>query len=153
MVLNTISFIKSDSRLLLPFLWAVLAVAVISWMATKVWPYAPGISEEKKDEGKGLALVMILGAIGGFIRWMHTTIETGIPDDFWTWMFKSALTPLLSAALALIFCVTARAGFFNSTTKEGNWFGIYALAGMTGLFSSEAINRLANAYKAILGSS
>lgn len=144
---------NSDWKLLVPLFWAVLAVAFVSFTATRVWPYAPGISlEEKKDEGKGLALVMILGALGGFIRWMHTTIETGVPGEFfWIWMFKSALTPLLSAALALIFCVVARAGFFNSTTKEGNWLGIYALAGVTGLFSSEAIKRLGRAYEALLG--
>lgn len=130
------------------FCWACIPTAFLLWLATRLWSDAPGIyADNFTNETKGMGLVITLGAIGGYIRWMHNfkTIHYDA-EKFWQWMFNSALTPLMGAALALVSCIAFRAGFAvhggQGRTDVVNWVSIYALAGLTGLFSPDAIKRL-----------
>ena len=74
-------------------------------------------------------------------------------ERIWQWVLDSALTPLMGAALALVFCIGFRAGLTVQTPQGGagniNWMGIYAVAGIVGLFSPDAIQRLKVTFKAL----
>ena len=101
-----------------------------------------------------MALIMTLGAIGGYVRWMHyLRVVVYDPDAIWQWIIDSALTPLMGAALALVFCIAFRAGLTVQTAQGGtgsvNWMGIYALAGIVGLFSPDAMTRLEVTFHAL----
>jgi hypothetical protein len=138
------------------FCWAAIPAGGLLWLVTTIWPEAPGIASNAQivNEGKGIALVITLGAIGGYVRWMHY-LRTIVfdPEKIWQWMLESALTPLMGAALALVFCIAFRAGLTVQTASGGsnsvNWMGIYALAGVVGLFSPDAIERLGLTFQAL----
>jgi hypothetical protein len=136
------------------FCWAAGPTSVLLWLVTYVWPSAPGINTQAVNEEKGIALVIILGAIGGYVRWMHSSrVIVYDPERIWQWVIDSALTPLMGAALALVFCITFRAGLTVQTAQGGagniNWMGIYAVAGIAGLCSPEAIQRLKVTFQAL----
>src|SRR5262245_61566320 len=93
------------------FLWAALPTSTLLWLAKVSWAHAPGITAGKEvDESKWMAMVLILGAIGGFVRWMHF-LKTIVFDTekIWQWIIDSVLTPLMGAALALLCCIAFRA--------------------------------------------
>jgi hypothetical protein len=129
-------------------------MSLLLWLVTFLWPDAPGISAaDHVNETKGIALVIILGAIGGYIRWMHfLKVIVYDSEKFWQWMLDSVITPLLGAALALVSCIAVRAGLTVQSGSAGsggvNWLGLYALAGVTGLFSPDAIKRIEAAFQA-----
>lgn len=138
------------------FCWASIPTGGLLWLVTSIWPQAPGIASNTQvlNEGKGIALVITLGAIGGYVRWMHyLRAMVYDPERIWQWLLDSALTPLMGAALALVFCITFRAGLTVQTSQGGansvNWMGIYALAGIAGLFSPDAIKRLEVTFQAL----
>lgn len=138
------------------FLWALVPTCILLWLVTRLWSDAPGIAPPTQvvNERQGMGLVMTLGAIGGYVRWMHylrTIVDD--PEKVWQWAIDSALTPLMGACLALLFCLAFRAGLTVQVSPPGNssvnWMGIYALAGMAGLFSPDAIKRLEVTFQAL----
>src|SRR5437867_716769 len=98
----------------------------------------------------------MLGALGGYIRWMHwlsrSKWEAG---DLALWLLDSVLTPLKGAALAVPFTLLLRAGIVNPAVEGGgggvNWIGLYGIAALTGLFAPEAVDQLERVFRAILG--
>ena len=138
------------------FCWASIPTAVLLWFVTQLWPKAPGVATDTQfvNEGNGMALIMVLGAIGGYVRWMHyLRVIVYDRNAIWQWVLDSALTPLMGAALAAVFCIAFRAGLTVQTTQSGagnvNWMGIYALAGIVGLFSPDAMTRLEVTFHAL----
>jgi hypothetical protein len=133
--------------------WVCIPMSFLLWLVTLLWPDAPGISAaDHVNETKGIALVITLGAIGGYIRWMHyLKVIVYDSEKFWQWMLDSVITPLLGAALALVTCIAVRAGLTVQGGSAGpggvNWLGLYAIAGVTGLFSPDAIKRLEAAFQ------
>lgn len=140
------------------FGWAAGFGGLLLWMVTEFWPVAPGIAQNAQpaDERTGLALIICLGAIGGYVRWMHyLRVIVYDPDKTWQWVLDSLLTPLAGAMLALLFCIAFRAGLTQSGQSGGagvNWMGLYALAGIAGLFSPDAIKRLEVMFQAMFAS-
>jgi hypothetical protein len=63
------------------------------------------------------------------------------------------LTPFVAAGLALVFYFVIRAGFFtaNTTTQNMNVYGFAGLAGLVGLFSTMAVNKLRRMAIELLG--
>lgn len=137
------------------FLWACIPMAVLLWFLTTLWPQAPGIAASQPvNERTGMALVIVLGAIGGYIRWMQYLAHiVDDPENVWQWLMDSALTPLKGAALALIFCIAVRAGLTTGsaqgTSGNVNWMGLYGLAGIAGIFSPDVVKRLEVTFQAL----
>lgn len=59
----------------------------------------------------------------------------------------------MAASLALVFYFVIRAGFFptNITTQNMNVYGFAGTAGLVGLFSTMAVNKLRRMAKELLG--
>jgi len=92
-----------------------------------------------------LLLVMVVGALGSFI---HVVSSFG---DFvgnrrlkrsWIWWYL--LRPYVGMPLAVLFYFVIRAGFLSSGVSAGevNRFGIAAIAGLVGMFSVKATDKL-----------
>jgi hypothetical protein len=103
-------------------------------------------------ESAGLSVVTALGGIGGFIRWMHQlSVSDNQSENRIAWLFVSLLTPLKGAALAIPAVLVFRAGIGGNGGQSVNWIGLYAVAGLVGLFSPEAVRRLEAVFKSLFG--
>lgn len=100
-------------------------------------------------DGRLLMLVMLAGALGSVI---HATTSFG---DFvgnrqlsanWLWWY--ILKPVIGTVLATIFYLCVRGGFLAGTTpaESLNLYGIMALAGMVGMFSKQATDKLGEVF-------
>jgi len=96
-----------------------------------------------------LLLVMVTGALGSFV---HTATSF---SDFvgnqklstnWVWWY--ILRPFIAMALAAIFYVAVRAGLLTSGGQPNtiNLYGIAAMAGMVGMFSKQATDKLGEVF-------
>jgi hypothetical protein len=92
-----------------------------------------------------LLLVMITGGLGSFI---HTATSFGdyVGNNSITksWFLWYILRPFIGMALAVVFYLVIRGGFLSAGTSAGsiNPFGIAALAGLVGMFSKQATDKL-----------
>ena len=139
-------------------IWALLGTSGLLYAVMELWSTAPGVGVGTGGgEKSGLALIMMFGAIGGFVRWMHFLREIERdPKRSDQWFLTSLLTPLMGAALALIFGVTVRAGLVvQAPGRDGktsvNWLGLYGIAGLVGLFAPDAVRMLARIFRTITG--
>lgn len=140
------------------YAWAVVPTSLLLWLITHVWDSAPGIIREQggAPERLGLGLIAMLGALGGYVRWMHWLSRSKWgAGDLEVWLLDSALTPLKGAALAVPFTLLLRAGIVNPGVSEGgggvNWIGLYGIAALTGLFAPEAVEQLERVFRAMFG--
>lgn len=99
-----------------------------------------------------LLTVLVVGALGSFV---HTATSFG---DFvgngklgrsWIWWYL--LKPFIGMALAAIFYLVIRGGFLSQGSDAGqiNVFGIAALAGLAGMFSKQATDKLSEVFNTL----
>lgn len=108
----------------------------ISWL---------GGSFSSSPEGALLLIVIVFGALGAFIHTVTSFADyVGNQRFEASWMWWYLLRPFIGTALALVFYVAIRGGFFaqEAQTSDVNPFGIAALAGLAGLFSKQATDKL-----------
>ena len=93
-----------------------------------------------------LLLVMIAGATGSFIH-IATSFSDYVGNErlsrSWLWWY--ALRPLIGMTLAVVFYVVVRGGLITAgtqSTADINPFGVTALAGLVGMFSKQATDKL-----------
>jgi len=101
-----------------------------------------------------LAVVVLTGALGGQIHTLRSFASyVGNRRLRTSWLIQYLLTPFAAASLALVFYFVMRAGFFpaNSTTQNMNVYGFAGLAGLVGLFSTMAVNKLRRMALELLG--
>jgi hypothetical protein len=101
-----------------------------------------------------LAVVVFTGALGGQIHSLRSFASyVGNRKLKTSWLIQYILTPFVAASLALVFYFVMRAGFFpaNSTTQDMNVYGFAGLAGLVGLFSTMAVNKLRRMAEELLG--
>ena len=112
----------------------------------------------KPTEGDVLYMVMLLGALGGFLRLASSLANyIGNRQLLKSWIIYYFLTPIQGAALAPVVYLLLRVGVLNPATTAGspgpadslNLMGIYAFAALTGLFSKQAIEMLADVFSTI----
>jgi hypothetical protein len=110
------------------------------------------------SEGDVLFMVMLLGALGGFLRLASSLANyVGNRQLLKSWIIYYLLTPIQGAALAPLVYLLLRVGVLNPATTTGssspttslNLIGIYAFAGLTGLFSKQAMEMLADVFSTI----
>jgi len=94
-------------------------------------------------------LILMVMAAGGLGSFVHTATSFG---DFvgneklttnWIWWYM--LRPFIGMALAAIFYLVIRGGFMTAGADTGNHinpFGIAAMAGLVGMFSKQATDKL-----------
>ena len=113
----------------------------------------------KPTEGDVLYMVILLGTLGGFLRLASSLANyVGNRQLLKSWIIYYLLTPIQGAALAPLVYLLLRVGVLNpANTPSGstspadslNLIGIYAFAALTGLFSKQAIEMLADVFSTI----
>jgi hypothetical protein len=97
------------------------------------------------DEVRLLLIVILAGALGNLVHTVRSVYwYVGNRSLKWSWLAKYILQPFAASALAVIFYVVVRGGFFSPQTTFENTspFGFAALAALVGLFSEQAVLKL-----------
>jgi hypothetical protein len=96
-----------------------------------------------------LLMVMVAGGLGSFIH-AATSFGDYVGNEKltinWTWWY--ILRPGIGMILAGIFYLVVRGGFLSAGTQANdiNLYGVAALAGLVGLFSKQAIDKLSEVF-------
>ncbi len=135
---------------------------LLMYLLFKVWPKVPWPSGDNKlpevlsikfwrweilttlDE-RLILLVIVAGGLGSFVHASTSFADYVGNDRFgrtWTWWYL--LRPFIGVSLALVFYFVLRGGFLTSTGGADNInpYGIAALAGLVGMFSKQATDKL-----------
>ncbi len=96
-----------------------------------------------------LLLVIIGGMLGAFVHGATSLADYIGNNSFsksWTWFYL--LRPAIGMALALVFYFVIRGGFLTTSggAKDINPYGIAALAGLVGMFSKQATDKLSEVF-------
>jgi uncharacterized membrane protein YeaQ/YmgE (transglycosylase-associated protein family) len=99
-----------------------------------------------------IMLVIIAGILGSFVHGATSLADYIGNDNFnksWTWFYL--LRPAIGMALALVFYFVIRGGFLTTSggAKDINPYGIAALAGLVGMFSKQATDKLSEVFSAL----
>lgn len=96
-----------------------------------------------------LMLVMLAGALGSFLH-TATSFADFVGNEKLTrsWIWWYLLKPFVGMGLAVVFYLVIRGGFLSAGTEAGkvNVYGIAALAGLTGMFSKQATDKLGEVF-------
>src|SRR5262249_8226091 len=105
------------------------------------------------DEVRLLLIVILAGALGSLVHTVRSVYwYVGNRKLKWSWLAKYILQPFAGSALAVIFYVVVRGGFFSPQTTFENTspFGFAALAALVGLFSEQAVLKLKKVAETVL---
>jgi hypothetical protein len=97
-----------------------------------------------------LILVAVAGALGSFIH-LATSYANYLGNrqlvSSWKWWY--ILRPFIGSALAAIIYFAARGGLLSGVAGAGDLspYGITALAGLTGMFSKQATDKLREVFE------
>ena len=96
-----------------------------------------------------ILLVIIAGMLGAFVHGATSLADYLGNNSFnktWTWFYL--LRPAIGMALALVFYFVIRGGFLTTSggAKDINPYGIAALAGLVGMFSKQATDKLGEVF-------
>lgn len=102
--------------------------------------------------GALLLLVVILGALGSLVHVATSFADfVGNRDFYLSWSPWYLLRPLIGASLALLLYFAVRAGFLSAGAQNTsvNPYGTAALAGLAGLFSKQATDKLREVFETL----
>ncbi len=119
----------------------------------------PALLETKPQDGPReadvLIMVVLMGALGAALHLLSSlSIFIGNRSLVRSWVIFYLFMPLEGAGLAPIVYLALRVGVLasvssNSTTSNLNFWGLYAVAGLTGLFARQAIEMLAEVFRTV----
>jgi hypothetical protein len=113
--------------------------------ATPGYVTAFGKKFEVYDEVRLLWIVIFAGALGSLIHALRSVYwYVGNRKLVWSWIGKYLMLPFAGSALAVVFYLVIRGGFFSPQAGFGNTspFGFAAMAALVGLFSEQAVLKL-----------
>ena len=145
--------------------YLVILSILLLYAILQFWPLLPPATKAQQvkflcwriqisAELRLLAVVVFAGALGGQIHALRSFASyVGNRKLKVSWLVRYFLTPFVAASLALVFYFVIRAGFFteSTTTRNMNVYGFAGLAGLVGLFSSMAVNKLRRMAVELLG--
>lgn len=122
-------------------------VAALAWL----WPPANGAASLTLPwgnlplpiESRYLLLVLLAGALGSYVHLATSFVDFSGNRRFvasWAWWYL--LRTSVGACLALLVYCTVRGGLVQGPGESLNPYGIVSLAGMSGLFSRQATDKL-----------
>jgi hypothetical protein len=108
-----------------------------------------GICRRTTFDERLLLLVIVAGILGAFVHGATSLADYIGNNNFnksWTWFYL--LRPGVGMALALVFYFVIRGGFLSTTggAQDINPYGIAALAGLVGMFSKQATDKLSEVF-------
>lgn len=92
-----------------------------------------------------ITVVLLVGALGSYVHTATSfTSYVGNQRLHKSWLWWYIMRPFIGSALALILYFVVRAGFLHggSGPENMNLFGFAGLAGLTGMFSKQATDKL-----------
>ena len=105
------------------------------------------------DEARLLWIVIFAGALGSLIHALRSVYwYVGNRKLIWSWIGKYLMLPFAGSALAVVFYLVIRGGFFSPQAGFGNTspFGFAAMAALVGLFSEQAVLKLQEVAETVL---
>lgn len=104
-------------------------------------------------ETRLLLLVMAMGALGSYVHAATSFVSYVGNRSFirsWTWWY--VLRPFIGVSLAVIFYFVIRGGFLSAgaDASETSPYGFAALAGLVGMFSKQATDKLEELFSDLL---
>ena len=94
-------------------------------------------------------MVMIVGALGSYVH-AATSFASYVGNQRMgkSWLWWYILRPFIGSSLALIFYFVVRGGFIQAGSGPASLsvFGMAALAGLTGMFSKQATDKLSELF-------
>jgi len=134
------------------YMAAIVVFSILLFI--QLWPYdekAPktikflGLFMPQERDAQILIIVFLSGIIGSSIHSM-TSFATylGNRSEKISWVWWYYLRPFIGACLALLFYALIRGGFLaaGSQPSDINLFGVVSVAGLVGMFSKQAIDKL-----------
>jgi hypothetical protein len=112
-----------------------------------------GLRPNVSDEVRLLLITILAGALGSLVRALRSVYwYVGNRQLVRSWLGQYMLLPFVGSALAVIFYVVVRGGFFSpqATFEQTSPFGFAALAAMVGLFSEQAVLKLKQVAETVL---
>jgi len=145
--------------------YLIILTILLLYAILQFWPPLPPAAKAQQvkflywriiisTELRLLAVVVFAGALGGQIHALRSFASyVGNRKLKVSWLVRYFLTPFVAASLSLVFYFVIRAGFFtaNTTTQNMNVYGFAGLAGLVGLFSTMAVNKLRRMAFELLG--
>ena len=109
------------------------------------------------DESNVIVMVLLLGGLGGCLHWISSlVIFIGNRQFLRSWVVYYLFMPIEGAALAIIVYLLLRVGVLNpgvgntaNATASLNVISLYAFSGLTGIFSKQALQSLADIFSAM----
>jgi hypothetical protein len=105
------------------------------------------------DEQILLLLVILGGALGSLVHCLRSVYwYIGNRSLIKSWMAMYVMMPFAGSALALVFYLLVRGGFFSpqSSFQQTSPFGFAAFAALIGMFSSQAVLKLKDVAEVLL---
>lgn len=147
-----VNFIKLLTGIFLILIAGLLAYSIIS-----IWPIDStngewdknanlfGIDFDIDSEIRLIVIVMLGGTLGSFVHIATSFASYAGNNKFkvsWIWWY--ILRPFIGMALALILYFVTRGGLLSvdSGVDNVNLYGVTAVAGLTGMFSKQASDKL-----------
>jgi hypothetical protein len=150
---------RRTERLLGAYL--IVLIVLFAYLLIEFWPLATvengeqtwdkkvtllfGLEFEVNHEIRLLILVILAAAVGSYIH-AATSFATYVGNKSfvasWTWWY--VLRPFIGMALALVFYFVLRGGLLSvqSGAEDLSPYGIAAVAGLVGIFSKQATDKL-----------
>jgi len=98
-------------------------------------------------KNKVMFLVLLIGALGACLHAITSLTEYIGNNSFnENWYLWYILRPLVGGILSLLFYFIIRGGFVSQIENTSNFYGIIALAALTGLFSKQALYKLSEVF-------
>jgi hypothetical protein len=135
--------------------------ALLMYFVIRLWPEAatPGGAwnrqvlvfwsstpiQDVSDDMRLLLLVIVAGGLGSFIHAATSFVDyVGNRRFVRSWMLWYVMRPLIGSALALVLYVAVRGGLLTATagSQSVSPFGVAAIAGLAGMFSKQATDKL-----------
>ncbi len=144
--------------------YLIILNLVLVYLILRVWPGKIPMSDGSTwvtiipgllglnlwPEARYLALVFLVGALGAYIHLATSFTEFLGNRSFYTsWKWWYGLRPFIGSALALMVYFAARGGLIsaNSSATDLSPYGIAALAGLAGMFSKQATDKLREVFE------
>jgi hypothetical protein len=99
-----------------------------------------------------ILVVLVMGAIGSYVHVVASFVYFVGREQFSThWFWWYLLRPFIGMALALVFYLVVRGGFLAADGNNLNLYGAAAIAGLVGLSSKQATERLKRLFNTLFG--
>lgn len=133
-------------------------VPLTAFVGYVLWVRVPGVVQTAGEEPPAnfelnlLVVIAAVGALGGLLHAINSfTTYIGNGKFVGSWVPWYVARPVVGALLAVIFYAVVRGGLLTSsgaTPQTVNVYGLLALAGLVGLFSDRATQKLKEIFEA-----